>query len=621
MNIFYFSIYNYRTDLYQENLENKKNQTIHLSNNEILNYSKKWIFDFGGTSLSQDMKIYPDLNEDGYDDIILVIYFENNTRVYALTHNGEILWNTTDFRPGLVTYDGALIRSFGANAWYFPSTYDENDDGIMDILGEFSNNNSGILDGRNGEILWEDNPFGARNSIVGLLADFSGDGKPEILMKNNLDYGVLNSSSKTKIWTNTYPFYPHINPIPDIDGDGIWDVITAANYVDHIDCWSGANGTNIWSHPIGFDSWGEAVCPDQNGDGYFDILVTPQASEFELISGKTGNQIWGSGFSRSGYPKYCIDENGNKYAMHDDEGILRSYYLLNGVFISHINCLWTKPHCFLSNSNYDPGIYQLIFLNESSIGLYPLGNYFSPIQIFDGNWTRVSPYYGNSLCSVHDLIFINKSCLAFYTEPLRAINGKDEIPIFIIVSTTVGSVLLIISALYIMRKKGIILHSKRKVEYTEGRVVSKSDSETLEPPPPLLRPKKVVYLSCSELDFKHFDILTIVKRLESYPDIDKVIFQKIGETQVGGEYMEQKLRDSNVFLLFCSSNTMNSEKLKDEWQPAFQLRKKGLMKMIPVFENDEDIPVVLLHLPRIEFSKNTFDEFIETLHKEIIRRD
>lgn len=598
LNGFYFSIYDYRIDIYQENLENNKNQHIYMVNNNTLHYSIKWIFDFGGTTTSRNMKIYPDLNGDGYDDIIVYSIIGSLRRLTALTHNGDVIWNVKDFSTYLNTYDGSIIRSHESLSWYFPGIYDENGDSIMDIIGSFTNNSAGILDGKSGNILWSGTPFGTYNQMLGMLEDFTGDGKPEIVMKNGNDYGVFNSSSKTMIWSNTYSYSPHVHAIPDIDGDGIWDVITGANFVNHIDCWSGFNGTNIWSHPIGYDSWAESICPDQNSDGYFDVLVTPQQSEFELISGKTGFQIWGSGNIRSGRPRYVINEKGTNFTMHDHDGVVKTYYLLNGTFINSIpSCKWTRDHFFLENPYYDLGIFQIIYLDNDSVALYAVGDNSTIVQFFNNNYLYGSPYYGNSSCPAHDLIFMNETHLAFFTEPLSyypaLISNGEGINIFLIMfSSTLGIIVLVVSALYLLRKKGIIIPSK-----------------------------KVVYLSYSEPDFKHFNISEIAKRLESYPKIDKVIFQKMEEIKVGAEYVEQKLKDSNVFLLFCSSNTMNSEKLKDEWQPAFQLRKKGLMKMIPVFENDEDIPVVLLHLPRIEFSKNTFNVFIEKLYKEIIRRD
>ncbi len=83
--------------------------------------------------------------------------------------------------------------------------------------------------------------------------------------------------------------------------------------------------------------------------------------------------------------------------------------------------------------------------------------------------------------------------------------------------------------------------------------------------------------------------------------------------------MEETLKKSNIFVMFCSEHSMKSAAVKDEWQAAFQRRKKGLIKMIPVYENEEDIPVMLGHILNVKFTKDDFEGFIQKLYKEILR--
>ena len=59
--------------------------------------------------------------------------------------------------------------------------------------------------------------------------------------------------------------------------------------------------------------------------------------------------------------------------------------------------------------------------------------------------------------------------------------------------------------------------------------------------------------------------------------------------------------------------------MKDEWQAAFQRRKKELLKFIPVYEKEEQIPPILGHLLNVKFEKEDFNSFIEKLHQEIQR--
>ena len=56
-----------------------------------------------------------------------------------------------------------------------------------------------------------------------------------------------------------------------------------------------------------------------------------------------------------------------------------------------------------------------------------------------------------------------------------------------------------------------------------------------------------------------------------------------------------------------------------EWQAAFQLRKKGLLKIVPVYKKEEFIPYLLIPLLNVKYTEDNFDEFIENLYKEILR--
>lgn len=394
-----------------------------------LNYYKKWSYSYGENASFNSFRIYPDLNGDGYDDIIVCTNNVNSSvlNLTALTNQGDIIWQTNNFTLGLRTYDGRILGSNGYLSWYLPNIYDENGDGTMDIIGNFNNNNLGILNGKNGSILWEGAPFGRYNYPQALLKDFTGDNKPEILIKNNREFGVLSSNDKRIIWSNTYDNTPNLHVIPDVNNDGIWDIITGANQVSRIDCWSGANGTKIWTKSIGFDSQGESICPDQNNDGYFDILVTPQGSEYELISGKDGESIHKFGYSKTNSPSYYINNMNIGVTMHNDEGIVRSYYLSNGTSLGVIEgCKPDQFNNFFLVSKYNQTIFQLIFLEDMSTAIYALGYYDYPVQQITGNWLDVSPYYGNHSSHFHDLILSSETQLEYYSDPNTESNNLDE---------------------------------------------------------------------------------------------------------------------------------------------------------------------------------------------------
>ena len=128
-----------------------------------------------------------------------------------------------------------------------------------------------------------------------------------------------------------------------------------------------------------------------------------------------------------------------------------------------------------------------------------------------------------------------------------------------------------------------------------------------------------VFISYSTLDTNYFRISKIVRRLELYPKIKKVIFWEEDSKQNIVEFMEETLKKTNVFALFCSENSINSEAVKGEWQAGYQLVKKGQMKMIPVYEDEDHIPRLLLNMLNVKFTKDDFEGFIQKLYEEILR--
>jgi len=128
-----------------------------------------------------------------------------------------------------------------------------------------------------------------------------------------------------------------------------------------------------------------------------------------------------------------------------------------------------------------------------------------------------------------------------------------------------------------------------------------------------------VFLSYSTLDSEHFKIRDITQRLQAYPRIDKVFFWETDSGESIVSYMERVLRLSKVFVFFCSEHSIKSRAVEDEWQAAFQMRKKGLIKIVPVYEKEDLIPFLLMPLLNVKFDEDDFDGFIQKLYEEILR--
>jgi len=162
--------------------------------------------------------------------------------------------------------------------------------------------------------------------------------------------------------------------------------------------------------------------------------------------------------------------------------------------------------------------------------------------------------------------------------------------------------------------------SKKEIR---GEYFASSKALALEVAAPVITREKVkefnVFLSYSTLDADYFEISKIVRRLELYPEISNVYFWEADSGENIVTFMEQTLKRTNVFVLFCSENSIKSKAVEDEWQAAFQLRKEGLMKMVPVYEKDEHVPYLLKPMLNVKFTKDNFDGFIQKLYEEILR--
>lgn len=139
-----------------------------------------------------------------------------------------------------------------------------------------------------------------------------------------------------------------------------------------------------------------------------------------------------------------------------------------------------------------------------------------------------------------------------------------------------------------------------------------SNGEKLKP----MQKASTIYLSYSTLDSNKFSIASIAHKLESLPEIERMLFW---EEDMNGdiiEFMNENIAKCDVFLLFCSQNALNSEPVKMEWQSALKLKKK----IIPVFINENDIPPLLSSKLGILFDKNNVDKTKMDLYYLIKRK-
>ncbi|MFX1363797.1 MAG: NosD domain-containing protein [Promethearchaeota archaeon] len=128
-----------------------------------------------------------------------------------------------------------------------------------------------------------------------------------------------------------------------------------------------------------------------------------------------------------------------------------------------------------------------------------------------------------------------------------------------------------------------------------------------------------VFLSYSTADEDRFQIDKIAQVLENTPEINRVYYYLKDSGQNIVDYMEKTLRVCNTFVLFCTQHSKESKAVEGEWQAAYQLVKKDKMKIIPVYEDEEDVPILLITMLNVKYDRTDFDGFLNRLRQEILR--
>ncbi|MFX1501057.1 MAG: right-handed parallel beta-helix repeat-containing protein [Promethearchaeota archaeon] len=146
--------------------------------------------------------------------------------------------------------------------------------------------------------------------------------------------------------------------------------------------------------------------------------------------------------------------------------------------------------------------------------------------------------------------------------------------------------------------------------------------EQIETTPLITRKKEKninVFLSYSTLDVDRFQIERVANALGNTPEIKRVYYYVKDSGQNIVDYMEKTLRVCNTFVLFCTKHSKESKAVEGEWQAAYQLVKRDMMKIIPVYEDEEDVPILLITMLNVKYDRDDFNGFVNKLRQEILR--
>jgi outer membrane protein assembly factor BamB len=234
-----------------------------------------------------------DINGDGVNDVLLGTAWGSRS-VFAINGaNGETIWSFD-------TYQNP------PSGWVYSvkQTSDNNGDGIPEVIAAAGSDADAVyqLDGATGQFIWSYTADDAVMSVTS-LTDINADSMDEVAF-GGADYSThaycvsgASQGAGTLLWTFTIGTSTHsVTTIQDINNDGYRDVLCGTwNNSNYLYAFNGrrfGQGQMLWRVAIGAPIMRVVNCPDLNGDGHEDILVSSWASYGLALNGINGNELW-----------------------------------------------------------------------------------------------------------------------------------------------------------------------------------------------------------------------------------------------------------------------------------------------------------------------------------------
>jgi hypothetical protein len=280
----------------------------------------------------------PDIDGDSVDDVVIGTAGGSRSVIALSGKDGDWIW----------TYDS---HEYGGGGWIYEVApiQDIDGDGIGDVLACAGDDGSNTgprraycLSGDTGAKIW-DRLLGAAGFCVRAIDDLTGDGKDDVAVGTtdnmihilngatgvNLDiYDAgstvwtvaaiedISKDGKKDIVAGTQDGYVHlvrsdsaslewpaavyvggivteVHIVEDQDADDL-DDITVAGTMSNYRLLGGAAGANLWSKPSGQMAFATSPAPDLDGDGLEDVIGGSgyNANRVRVMSGTTGDSLW-----------------------------------------------------------------------------------------------------------------------------------------------------------------------------------------------------------------------------------------------------------------------------------------------------------------------------------------
>ncbi|MBM4176845.1 MAG: choice-of-anchor D domain-containing protein [Ignavibacteria bacterium] len=271
------------------------NDTLWSFNTYISNYSAGSIGTAGDYSYQKALAIASDLNNDGFNDVVIGTGGGNET-VYAINgKTGAMLWKFGTDHPDSFS----LGDMTGVDA-----AMDFNNDGVPDIIAASSATQTGGIGGRrsvylfngvNGNIIWQREIGGFTHGVTS-IADLNNDNIPDVIASVGepaYKFVAYSGANGSTIWD--YPlgtasgkevlvFPKPAGQKPDVILGAFWGPIYRVN---------GQTGATVWTFSTGGSAPTQMkILKDVTGDGVPEIIVSLLGGGVWCINGATGVYVW-----------------------------------------------------------------------------------------------------------------------------------------------------------------------------------------------------------------------------------------------------------------------------------------------------------------------------------------
>ncbi|MBU2651545.1 MAG: choice-of-anchor D domain-containing protein [Bacteroidetes bacterium] len=372
----------------------------------------------GNVAYQNDITVIPDINGDGYEDVIVGTTGGDRSVIALSGKKGSVLWKF-------------LTSSWGGEGgWVFQvdASYDYNGDAFPDVLAAVSDGDGSgparvfAIDGKTGDDIWDCYTGGPNFSVIG-VKDFNGDNIPDAVAGasdagelQGYVYGINGADGNiewtfeaggSSVWA--------LGQLSDINGKGVQDII-AGDFGGNYYFLDAEDGAELYSGSLGFSNiiTRFARLDDVNGDALPDFTPGYSGTNATVINGQDASNIWFQSLS---------DKSWNVARISDVSG--------DGINDVIVGTLFTNNYCYFLNGT-DGEVLESINYSEpvDAINSIPdITGDHSMEMVAGGRYGKIFCYSGglNSAVGINEKPAIGNIKAHAFPNPLNTDEGSPLI--------------------------------------------------------------------------------------------------------------------------------------------------------------------------------------------------